>query len=291
MKKYIYILTLISIFSLISNNTYSQLFGNIIADEITDKVADKVADKVVDKIEQNWEEDQTGNKTLPKDYTLNPVGFGSGLVMYYKGIVTQLSKDSLHKSDVGMEMKIYINPNKGSRSETIIEVPLIRDFNTATIYNYNQPNQIVYLNNNKHTYSIESINNSKKENITYSFTKMGEEELFGLSCKRLKLTSKITSEDGNIIGTDTFFVWTTKDLPKYEMMSGIYAKNNHFGTHSLWQKLHKEDCDGFMVKMVSKTKKGKIIMQMTEIQKVNVSASLLKIPSNYKETSQSNIKD
>ncbi|MCO5247445.1 MAG: DUF4412 domain-containing protein [Chitinophagales bacterium] len=211
---------------------------------------------------------------LKDDYTIQVTGSGSDLLITY-----QAQMSTAQNADFAMDMhiKMYVNPDIGSRAETNMNIPFLGSVSTSTITLFDSLDEVILLNEKDKSYSIISAKDAEDKDFLkdYTVTVVGTEKLLGLNCTHVKVSNKKEKQ--------SFEIWTSKDIPGYEKMNEIYGKNSQMGNDVMWQALKDKGADGFMVKLYFNTKDATSVMQLKDVQKTNVPNNLLEIPSDYKK--------
>lgn len=217
----------------------------------------------------------SGSNPLPDNFKLAFTGDGPDLYLKYR---MQAETGQSAESEMKITMEMYVSPSRGGRSQMNMEMPVIGNISMAMLSNFNDPNHVIVLNERKEAYSIidlSDVGSADESNEQYTVTKLGEEDLHGLACTH----ARATSENG-----ESFEIWTTREIPGYEAMLKLYSKNNKMGSDNLWKALNEADCDGFMVKLYSKTEDAATVMELIEMEKITVPDAMLLVPAGYKES-------
>ncbi len=253
------------------------LFILALSSEVNAQLFKKLSDKVSGKIgnvsthERANTQEEVGS--LPMDYRLAVTGSGPDIhLQYHMQMDTKTRTD--YQMDITMEM--YVSPGKGGRSEINMEMPVIGPIRMATLSDFRHPDQVILLNERKKQYFILNFSD-KKETVKENFkvTHMGQDILHGLSC----IHGKATGPDGQ-----TFEFWTTRDIPGYEALLEVYSKSGEMGSDQLWKSMKESGTAGLLVKLLVPNSRGNSTMELTRIERTTVPASLIEIPSDYKES-------
>lgn len=246
------------------------------ADKLADKLSDKLAQSIVDQIENDESmfsvEDTVALKPIPSNHQLKMTGSGPDMHFQY-----QMSVQTKEQSNLKMNAitHLYLSDNKGARSEVLMQVPILGAIKTIVISPLNQPDQVILINEKNKTYKVESSKNEKQvDKNQYKITKVGTENVYGLSCTH----GRVTDENGN-----TYDFWTTRSVPQYQKMVDQYVKNQQMGSNNFWTAFKKADCDGLIVRMEIPHAGGAALYELLNMEKLNADASLFEIPAGYKK--------
>lgn len=217
---------------------------------------------------QKTQEDNS--PVAPKNYNLKLTGSGTDLHLSYR---MEMYRENTQGFQTDMNMEFYIVPEKGGRTEVNIEIPVMGTMSIVTLSHFDEPKKVYLLNEKKKQYAVIDIREEKKEHFT--ITRLGEEKLHGLPC----MHGKASNKDGQV-----FEFWTTKGIPEYQKLMTVYSQSGRMGSHALWQEMTTTGTAGLMVKLLIPTPEGSVIMELTQMKKIDLPTSMLEIPSNYKES-------
>ncbi len=208
---------------------------------------------------------------------------GSGI--YYEYTIESNTKE---RGNVKSTSKMYATNNGEARSEMNLAAMMGAKNGTALIViaRMSQPHYSLILDDENKAYSLNVIDTSLINGIhqKYEVTKLGNETVNGYNCTHAKLVS--TSGSGMFKSSSTEEIWTSVDVPGYELFKKATLQQNM--TPGIMKALTDAGCGGFFVKMISGDKKYSMTMQLSKAEKQSFPASLFKIPSGYTE-SKSNL--
>ncbi len=168
--------------------------------------------------------------------------------------------------------KIY-SKNGDGRMEIDIDMGRMK-MTIASLVLKKNPDEIIVLNSLAKSYT-KRAKPTKKPNLTnYTITFIGREKIGAYNCSHMRIKSNDKSFD----------MWLTKDLPAFNLpidnnLANIDKKLN--------DELESKGVSGMMVKTVyfnPGTATPKLTMNLIKYESKPLSASLFKIPSDYKES-------
>src|SRR3546814_94279 len=164
--------------------------------QILKKLGDKIGRSLEKSSEAEADADaSTIRKRLPADFELDLTGSGPDMYMEYKVI---MEGEGLEDNQMGMSMKMFTSPSqRAGRAETIMTMPMIGEIRMVTLTDFDNPLQMIMLNERKKEYSVIDLNdiNKRDDGEEYTVTRLGEENLHGMHCVRSKAeTEEHTSE-------------------------------------------------------------------------------------------------
>ncbi|HEY5367623.1 MAG TPA: DUF4412 domain-containing protein [Hanamia sp.] len=208
---------------------------------------------------------------------------GSGV--YYEYAIESTTKEH---GTVKSTSKMYLNNNGEGRSEMNLAAMMGAKNGSALIVigRMQQPHYSIIVDDANKEYSLNVIDTAliNSVNQKYKVTKLGNETVNGYNCTHAKLVS--TTGSGMFKSTTTEDIWTSTDVPGYDMVKKASLQQNI--TPGMMKALNDAGCGGFFVKMTSSDKQYSMTMQLAKAEKQSFPASLFKIPSGYSE-SKSNL--
>ena len=208
---------------------------------------------------------------------------GSGI--YYEYSIESHTKE---RGTVNSTSKMYLTNNGEGRSEMNLAAMMGAKNGSPLIVigRMQQPHYSIIVDDANKEYSLNVIDtafiNSVREK--YQATKVGNETVNGYNCTHAKLVS--TTGSGMFKSTSTEDIWTSTDVPGYDMVKKATLQQNI--TPGMMKALNDAGCGGFFVKMTSSDKHYSMTMQLAKAEKQSFPASMFKIPSGYSE-SKSNL--
>lgn len=141
----------------------------------------------------------------------------------------------------------------------------------------NLPDKSVKLDRDNKTYWVlPSGNGSERmgQSVKPTVTKTNETtKILGYTCTKYIVTM---AERGQTITSN---IWTTTDIKDIDIKSFSKQRMGRGG-----QSMYYEGMDGIPLRIESGTKEGTMVMEVTDIKRESLDASLFTIPSDYKET-------
>src|SRR5665213_3421905 len=208
---------------------------------------------------------------------------GSGI--YYEYTIESHTKE---RGTVNSTSKMYLTNNGEGRSEMNLAAMMGAQNSSALIVigRMQQPHYSIIVDDANKEYSLNVIDTAliNSVNQKYKVTKLGNETVNGYNCTHAKLVS--TTGSGMFKSTTTEDIWTSTDVPGYDMVKKASLQQNI--TQGMMKALNDAGCGGFFVKMTSSDKQYSMTMQLAKAEKQSFPASLFKIPSGYSE-SKSNL--
>jgi Domain of unknown function (DUF4412) len=138
----------------------------------------------------------------------------------------------------------------------------------------------VLINRSSKTYSVMPTSTATADEkasqpkMQHSVSKTSETmKVMGYTCTKYVVTT--TSGQGH---TTTTNLWTTTEIKDIDLKS--LAKQRH----NQGQSMYYEGVEGIPLRIESGTPQGQMIMEVTEIKRESLNASVFTIPSDYKET-------
>jgi hypothetical protein len=177
---------------------------------------------------------------------------------------------------------MYVSP-AGFRMEYAMNAggkgPAIKMTMLATLPN---PEKVYLVNDENKTYSVmdtkqarEDMKSTPKED--YKVEKLGTDKVAGYSCQSARVTSSKGSD---------FEICVTKELgPSSDWIAAM--NRNDPEARSWLQALKAQGIEGFPVRWAVRQKgsaESATVMELVRAQKKSLSASLFKVPADYKET-------
>ena len=208
---------------------------------------------------------------------------GSGI--YYEYSIESHTKE---RGDVTSTSKMYLTNNGEGRSEMNIAAMMGAKNGSALVVigRMKQPHYSIILDDEAKEYSLNVIDTALINSVheKYKVTKLGNESVNGYNCVHAKLVS--TTGSGMFKSSSTQDIWTSTDVPGYEMLKKASLQQNV--TPGMMKALNDAGCGGFMVKMQSGDKHYSMTMQLAKAEKQSFPAAMFKIPNGYTE-SKSNL--
>jgi hypothetical protein len=218
---------------------------------------------------------------------------GAGADMYYEYTTTTVA----HSMNMSGYVKLYISAGGGVRSEMDISNPAAKKDNSGPIVSIaskDKPNQSIFVDDAKKTYSINIIDTSGSSGsgddpfkLVSTVTKVGEEKIMGFNSVHTRtISTKHLGPLGNM--TDTIDLWNSPDVPLAPFFRHYMDKNmskswTTLMTPAAADQVKQMGGTGFMLKMQSGSKDAGILMELTKIQKGDFPKSMFEIPAGYKE--------
>lgn len=236
---------------------------------------DKAEDGTESAVEGVFSSDQPQIQSLPENYEIKVSGSGPDVYLEYR-IRHDRAEEGAPQAN--MSIKLYASPASGKgRAETTMEIPMAGAMRMSMLTDTNTPNRIIMLNERKRQYTVmdfaESDLAEPADNV-YQVKNLGTENVRGLSC----IHAQAINQDG-----DKFEIWTTREIPGYQEMISLYGKAQHMGSDNLWQAMQEADCAGFIVKFKIATEGMGTTMELVEVEKTTVPASMYTVPEGYEE--------
>lgn len=204
---------------------------------------------------------------------------GSGV--YYEYTIENNTKE--HGS-VNSTWKMCMTNNGEGRSEMNLAAMMgAKDGSPfVVIGKMKQPHYSIILDDKSKEYSLNVIDTAliNMAHEKYTVTKLGNESVNGYNCVHAKLVS--TTGSGMFKSTSTEDIWTSTDVPGYDMFKKATLQQNI--TPAMIKALNDAGCGGFFVKMTSGDKQYSMTMQLTKIERQSFPASMFKIPNGYSES-------
>lgn len=202
---------------------------------------------------------------------------GSGI--FYQTRITMEKKGKNASVTKDTTLAYMTNGGEG-RSEMRIPIPGVKTNKMVIIGRADKPAYSISLDDDAKTYSLNVIDTS----LIYhtgndQATRIGEETIAGYHCIHARVTSSTGS--GMFKSTSTYDVWTSTDVPGYEIYRRVLTQRN--ASPGMLGALERAGCAGFLVKMTSGGKDYSMTMELIRAQEKSLPASLFAIPSNYKE--------
>ncbi len=203
---------------------------------------------------------------------------GSGF--YYESITTTTTKKGTSKDT----SKIYMASSGDARNEMRIPIPGTTNNKFINLGRAANTRYSLMLYPETKTYALNIIDTSliNSRNETYEVTKLGNESIQGYNCTHVKLKS--TLGRGMFKSSSTMELWTSESVPGYSFIKKVMTNQNI--RPQMLQALEKNNCGGYIVKMVSSDKEYSMEMQLIKAEPETFPASLFKIPAGYKESGE-----
>ncbi len=203
---------------------------------------------------------------------------GSGF--YYESITIATTKKGTSKDT----SKIYMTSGGEGRSEMGINIPGALSSRFINLGRATNARYSLMLYPETKTYALNIIDTSliNSNNETYEVTKLGNETIQGYNCTHVKLKS--TMGRGMFKSSSTMELWTSESVPGYSFIKKVMTNQNI--QPQMLQALEKNNCGGYIVKMVSGDKDYSMEMQLIKAEPKTLPASLFKIPAGYKESNE-----
>lgn len=204
---------------------------------------------------------------------------GSGI--YYEYTIESHTKEH---GTVNSTSKMYLTNNGEGRSEMNLAAMMGVSNGTPLIVvgRMEQPHYSIIVDDATKEYSLNIIDTALINNVheKYKVTKLGNESVNGYNCTHAKLVS--TTGSGLFKSTTTEDIWTSADVPGYELVRKASLQQNI--TPGMLKALNDAGCGGFFVKMASGDKHYSMTMQLAKAEKQSFPASMFKIPNGYTES-------
>ncbi len=204
---------------------------------------------------------------------------GSGI--YYEYTIESHTKEN---GTVNSTSKMYLANDGEGRSEMNLAGMMGAKNSSALIVigRMQQPHYSVIVDDATKQYSLNVIDTALINSVNQNFkaTKVSNETVNGYNCTHAKLTSTVGS--GLFKSTSTEDIWTSVDVPGYEMVKKATLQQNI--TPGMMKALNDAGCGGFFVKMTSSDKHYSMTMQLAKAEKQSFPASMFKIPNDYTES-------
>lgn len=237
-----------------------------------DKAEDGTEKAVADAVSSDKKSEAIA---LPEDYQIEISGSGADVYVEYRMHVDNASSEDYQ---MNMLMKLYTSPQNGhGRAETVMNLPVVGEMKMSMITDMNNPLRVIMLNDRKKQYTVIDYSESTTEKLddkTYTVKRLGTANVRGLDC----IHAEAIGEDG-----ERFEIWTTREIPGYEDMVGLYSKSQHMGSDGLWKAMQDAGCDGFMVKLKVDMDDAGSVMELVKMQRMNIPASTFTVPDGYEE--------
>ncbi|MEO7046370.1 MAG: DUF4412 domain-containing protein, partial [Ferruginibacter sp.] len=180
--------------------------------------------------------------------------------------------------------KTYFTNNGEGRSEMNLAA-MMGAKNTTPMINIgrmNEPQYSVTIDNELKQYSLNVIDTALINNHLqkYAVTKLGNETVSGYNCTHARL--KITTGSGLFKSSSTEDIWTSEDVPGYNLVKKATIQQNM--TPAMMKALNDAGCGGMFVKMTTGDKHYSMTMQLTKAEVQSFPSALFKIPSGYSES-------
>lgn len=186
------------------------------------------------------------------------------------------TKDSKGRA---IDTKVYAK-NGDARMEIGIDMAGMK-MTTASLVLKKNPNEMIILNSLTKSY-IKRVKPKKKPSVkNYTLTVLGKEKVGPYNCTRVRVKSDDKLYD----------VWCTKELP---LLHTPIENNQATIDNQLTAELESKGVSGMMVKTVyfnPGTTVPKLTMQLIKYETKPLSASLFKIPADYKEGNSNDYKN
>ncbi|MEO6963003.1 MAG: DUF4412 domain-containing protein [Puia sp.] len=204
---------------------------------------------------------------------------GSGYL--YETVTTSTSSKGAVSRDTA---KSYIAGSGNGRSEMRINIPGAMSNQMIVIGHASDPKYSISLYPDSRTYSLNIIDSSliNSGRSVYQVTKIGTENIQGYRCTHVKLTT--TSGSGMFKSTTTMNLWTSTDIPGYEVFKKLSGGRAAFHI-DMMQALEKAGCAGYLVKMQDSEKDYSVNMVLVKAEKQSFPDNLFVIPPGYTKSS------
>lgn len=215
---------------------------------------------------------------------------GSGDDYYYESTVNSTGKEM----SINELVKMYVSAKGSIRTESLVTNSMAGKKVSSPIVllaKADRPGESIMLDDSAKTYTVNHLDSSGEESdgmkITSSATKVGNETIIGFNCVHAQIISHKSM--GSFYNTvDTINLWKSNEVPmessvKTRMEKMEFGKNNSMFSQETAQQLKEMGCTGMTVKMTSNSKKNKMTIQLTKVERKDLPANLFEIPAGYKE--------
>ncbi len=203
-----------------------------------------------------------------------------GAGFYYESVTTTTTKKGISKDT----SKTYMTSTGEGRKEMRMTIPGTMSNQFINIGRAGNPKYSIMLYPETKTYALNIIDTSliNANDETYEVTKIGNENIQGYNCTHVKLKS--TFGKGMFKSSSSMDLWTSEDVPGYSFIKKIMVSQNI--KPQMLQVLEKNNCGGYIVKMVSADKDYSMEMTIIKVENKTFPASLFEIPGSYKESNE-----
>lgn len=191
--------------------------------------------------------------------------FSFGQDMYLEYSMTGMQK--------GMEStnKMYLSSASGLRMDMEMSMPKMGKMTTVTIIPKGKTTSISYNTMTK-TYFETSTSAKEMKDADMKFELVGKEKIGPYNCTHIKMLI------GKKVASD---LWTTKDIPGYEVMETLTKSTSNFVSNKIYNQFKAAGADGLTVKMVMHLGDKEMVTQLVKAEKRNNPASMYIVPAGY----------
>ncbi|ASQ90086.1 hypothetical protein CHL67_03330 [Prosthecochloris sp. GSB1] len=150
---------------------------------------------------------------------------------------------------------------------------------TTVITSASRPDEAIVVNYKSRTWARLNLRTAA-ENATlidfdddYRIKTMGEENVKGYPCRRVKLSSS----------TDTIEMWLTRDIGDFDTFRLLQSQNPRLSNTMLARKLSAGGLDGFPARIIQTNESGRTVMEISSVRKTAPQRSAFSVPKGYRE--------
>lgn len=201
-----------------------------------------------------------------------------------------------HTASASMTMnttsKLYFSADGKMRKEMVLTNPAKPDKGSPiiSIGSADKPLESISIDDDAKTWTTNHLDTADLDNsaihMTSTVTKLDNEKMMGFDCVHVRI---ISNKDigGLIKELDTMDIWKSKDVPIPSVFVPIMERINS-GTQFIYARdvpaqLKQMGCDGFLVKMQTRSKDVASVWELTKAEHRDLPKSLFVIPAGYKE--------